>query len=77
LNLDDDTRGVYLKEIERRGGTIDWEAWAVKAPTIGDLAVTALAEILAGLTFFRLLRLGFGLRAKFAPAGWICARRGR
>jgi hypothetical protein len=31
--------------------------------TVAGLAVTALAEILAGLTFFRILRPGVGLRA--------------
>lgn len=31
--------------------------------TVAGLAVTALAEILAGLTFFRILRPGYGLKA--------------
>jgi len=31
--------------------------------TVAGLAVTALAELLAGLTFFRILRPGYGLRA--------------
>lgn len=44
--------------------------------TVPGLAVTALAEILAGLTFFNITRPGFGLRANVCTGGLdlTCAR---
>ena len=43
--------------------------------TVAGAAVTAVAEVLAGLTFFRLLRPGYGLRPNTCVGASTCARR--